>query len=107
MKSNNVVIICKKTEHGTQNFFLLNGTDEYFLFTEGYKKGVYDYYSRGVRLDDANNFSKSKRNTALMKTMSKIPMYVKYLEREYDLEIFEKTKRKNKSFANKEQRKAS
>ena len=42
-----------------------------------------------------------------MKTMSKIPMYVKYLEREYDLEIFEKTKRKNKSFANKEQRKAS
>ena len=104
-KNNNIIIICKATKHGKQNFFLLNGMDEYFLFNEDFKKGVHDYYFRGVRLDDANNFSKCKRNTALMKTMSKIPMYVKYLEREHGLEIFETTRRRNRGFNNRRRRK--
>lgn len=96
MKNNNVIIICKSSEGGTHNFYLVVGTTEYFLFNEGYKKSVYDYYSKGVRLKDASNYSKSKRNVALMKTMSKIPVYVRYLEKEYDLEILEKTKKRNR-----------
>lgn len=96
MKNTNVIIICKSAEGGTHNFYLVVGSVEYFLFSEGYKKSVYDYYSKGVRLKDASNYSKSKRNVALMKTMSKIPMYVRYLEKEYDLEILEKTKKRNR-----------
>ena len=34
---------------------------EYFLFSQSYRKGVQNYFGKGVRLDQARNFAKSNR----------------------------------------------
>lgn len=92
-------IYCKPTERGVHSFYLINSGREYFLFSQKYKKGVHNYYANGVLLDDSINFSKSKKDTAIMRTMSKLPMYISYIEQEYGLEILKKTKKKNQAFA--------
>ena len=60
-----------------------------------YIRGVNEYFRDGVRLDDALNFSRAKGDNAIKRTMEKLPSYIKYIEREYDLEILRKTAKKN------------
>ena len=53
------------------------------------------YFRDGVRLDDALIFTRAKGDNAIKRTMEKLPSYIKYIEREYDLEILRKTAKKN------------
>ena len=91
-------IYFKTTAKGTHTFYLKSDGKEYFLFTQDYRKGVNDYYKYGVDIDKASDFSKSKLDSAVMRTMSKIFMYVKYIEKEYEIEILRQTVKKNKKF---------
>lgn len=87
-------IYCKPTAQGIHSFYLITDGGEYFLFSQNYRKGVQNYFSKGVRLDQARNYSKSNSDTAIMKTMSKLPMYIKYIEKEYGICILKQTKKK-------------
>ena len=89
-------IYCETSIKGAHSFFMINNGQEYYLFSQDYRKGVQEYYSRGVSLDEAINFAKSRKDNAIRRTMSKIPMYVKYIEKEYGKEVLEQTKRKNR-----------
>ena len=89
-------IYCEPTAKGVHSFFLITPEAEYFLFSQDYRKGVHEYFNKGVRLDEATNFSKSHRDSAIRRTMTKIPMYIKYVEKEYDIEVLELTKKKNR-----------
>ena len=73
------MIYCETVEHGVHAFFMRDRGEEYYLFSQDYRKGVQEYYSRGVLLDDSINFSKSRKDNAIIRTMSKIPMYVRYI----------------------------
>lgn len=88
-------IYCKEKTKGMHSFYIItdNGL-EYFLFSQNYRKGVQNFFGKGVRLDQARNFAKSNKDSAIMRTMHKIPMYIKYLEKEYGIEILEKTRKK-------------
>ena len=66
------------------------------MFSQDFRKGVHEYFSKGVRIDEATDFSKSHRDNAIRRTMTKIPMYIKYIEKEYGVEVLERTKRKNR-----------
>ena len=88
-------IYCKSTSHGVHSFFLLSDAGEFFLFSQNYRKGVDSYFSKGVRLDEARDFSRSNRDCAIIKTMNKLPIYIKYIEKEYGITVLEQTKRKN------------
>lgn len=90
------MIYCKPTECGVHIFFMIDNGHEYYLFSQDYRKSVQEYYSRGVLLNESINFSKSHKDSAIRRTMSKIPMYVKYIEKEYGIEILEQTKKKNR-----------
>jgi len=87
-------IYCKPTAKGIHSFYLMVGTEEFFLFSQAYRKGVEEYYGRGVRIEESVKYSKAHNDSAITRTMDKIPMYVRYVEKEYDIEVFEKTKRK-------------
>ena len=87
-------IYCKPTAKGIHSFYLMVGTEEFFLFSQAYRKGVEEYYGRGVRIEESVKYSKAHNDSAIIRTMDKIPMYVRYVEKEYDIEVFEKTKRK-------------
>lgn len=88
-------ILCEISEKGIHTFYLLTCEQRYYLFNQDFRKGVHEYFSRGVLINDAMDYSKSHKDNAVVKTMSKIPMYVKYIEKEYAIEIFERTKKHN------------
>lgn len=85
-------IYCKPTAKGVHSFYLMVGTEEFFLFSQAYRKGVEEYYGRGVRIDESMKYSRAHNDSAITRTMDKIPMYVKYIEKEYAIEVLEQTK---------------
>lgn len=91
-------IYCKPADKGIHSFYLVLGAEEFFLFSQAYRKGVDDYYRGGVFLNDAINYSKAHKDCAITRTMSKIPTYVRYIEKEYDVKVLEKTKRSNQDY---------
>lgn len=88
-------VYCKPTSKGVHSFYLLIGSEEFFLFSQAYRKGVEEYYGSGVHFDESMNYSKAHNDSAVIRTMKKIPMYVKYVEKEYAIEVLEQTKKRN------------
>ena len=89
------MIYCEPTERGIHSFYLVTEGREYFLFNQNYRKGVQEYFNRGVSIDQAMNYSKTHNDSALVRTMTKLPTYIKYIEKEYEIEVFEQTKKRN------------
>lgn len=87
-------IFCKRSEKGPHDFYLSVGRKKYYLFTQDYRKGVDQYFAGGVLIDDAIDYSKSKHDSAIEKTMTKIPVFVKYIEKEYGIKVMDQTKKK-------------
>ena len=88
------IIYCKRSERGKHNFYLQTNGEDFYLFSQNYKKGVQEYFGRGVYLERACDYSRSKHDTAVVKTMDKIPVFIKYIEKESGILVFEQTKRK-------------
>lgn len=70
------------------------GSEEFYLFSQAYRKSVEEYYARGVCINNAVKHAKAHNDFAISKTMDKIPMYVRFIEREYNFEVLEKTKKR-------------
>lgn len=94
-------IICKKVNFDTQAFYAVVDGKEYFLFEQAYKSSVREFFKYGYYLTDSLDYSKLN-NEAVMRTLNKIPSYIKYIENEFGIACYEKTKRKqekiNKKF---------
>ena len=88
------VIYCEPIEKGIHSFYLIHEGEKYLLFTQKYRKGVNDYYRKGVSMNEALNCSRAHKDGAILRTMEKLPVYIKYLEKEFSIEVLEKTKRK-------------
>lgn len=91
------IIYCKPTAQGIHSFYLLTDAGEYFLFNQNYRKGVQRYFSKGVRLDQARNYAKTNKDTAIIKTMDKLPIYIKYVEKKYGISILEQTQKREQT----------
>ena len=92
------MIYCEPTQKGVHSFYLILDGQEYYLFSQNYRKGVHDYFSKGVSLNESMNYSKTHNDSAVMRTMSKLPLYIRYIEKEYEIEVYERTKRRNKLY---------
>lgn len=90
-----VKIYCESSYRGIHSFYLTVGGQDYYLFSQNYRRGVQEYFSKGVSIDQSMNYSRTHRDEALIRTMTKIPMYVNYIEKEYSIEVLEQTKKKN------------
>ena len=84
-------VICKEVKKGELTFYAKVDGREYFLFQQEFKKTVRDYFLNGVNIDEINDYSLAHSHT-VRKTLDKLPSYLHYVEKEYDLEIYEKTK---------------
>ncbi|MCR5202785.1 MAG: hypothetical protein K6D02_06850 [Lachnospiraceae bacterium] len=89
------VIYCIPTEKGVHSFYVRVDGVDYYLFSQPYRKGVQDYYGKGVLFNQSIRYDKSHHDCALIKTMDKIPMYVRYVEKEYGHQVMEKMKKRN------------
>ena len=90
----NTIIYCKLTDKGVHSFYMTVGSDEFFLFSQPYRKGVAQYFGRGVFIGDSLNFSKAHNDASITRTMEKLPMYIGYIEKEYGIVVMEKTIKK-------------
>ena len=59
------IICCEPTERGVHSFYLIAEGHEYFLFRQGYRKGVQEYFSKGVIIALAMDYSKAHNDSAL------------------------------------------
>ncbi len=87
-------IYCKPTAKGVHSFYLSVGAEEFFLFSQAYRKGVDEYYGKGVLFDDSVKHARAHNDAAIARTMDKIPIYVKYIEKEYAIEVLKQTKKR-------------
>ena len=90
-------VYCKATDQGVHTFYLVSEGREYFLFHQNFRRGVAEYYRYGVTVNEAINFGRSKHNTALINTMEKLPAYIRYVEKEYGIEVLKQTAKKIKA----------
>lgn len=88
-------IYCRTIDKGVQAFYLEVGNDSFYMFSQPYRKSVKEYYRNGVVLGDSFKCSRACGDTAVTRTMSKIPKHIRYIEKEYEIEILEQTKRKH------------
>ena len=98
------VIKCFVLEKGKHTFYVYLNGEKFYLFTQNYRKSVHNYFKKGVLLCDALNFARVCDNNALCRTVTKLTPYLKYVEQEYGVAIFEQTKQKqvrNKNHKNK------
>jgi hypothetical protein len=78
------------------SFYLRTGREEFYLFSQNFRKGVHEFYAGGVELGRAMDRSRGRYDCAILRTMDKLPKYISYVEKEYDTAILEKTKKHNK-----------
>lgn len=80
------IFIEKKSEQ--IHFYLKSSAlGKMYLFSQRFTKAVYDYFIQERSLNEILGFKKWYHNPRLDKTISKIPMYIRYAEREYGCRI--------------------
>ena len=89
-------IYCKEENWGNLTFYVSVDGKEYFLFEQDFKKSVKDYFKRGVSIDGINNYSLAS-GVAVRRILDKLPSYLHYVEKEYNVAIYEKSKRQKYS----------
>ncbi len=94
-KFRNLTVYCRSTGPDIHSFYLTADRETYYLFSQDFRRGVHEYYSRGVSLASALDNSKGHRDKSIMRTMKKLRIYIDYVEKVNGIEIMEKTKRKN------------
>lgn len=93
-------IYSKTEQKGIQSFYLISQGKEYFLFSQKYYRGVKQYFHNQVHLSEALDFGNSRMDAALIRTKKKLPMYIKDIEKEYEITVLNKTaKKNNKTFS--------
>ena len=88
-------IICRTTAKGESSFYVSVDGETHFLFSQNYHTGVRRYFRGPVSVTKAIDFSCAKGNKALIHTMEKLPSYIRYVEREYGIEVLKQTQRRN------------
>ena len=95
-----VKIYCTTIMHGKHSFFVRKDGVDYYLFSQAYRKGVQQYFSNPLLFGQAIDFSKAKKDCAVLRTMEKIMLYTKYIEREYKIAIYKKNNGKQNKSSN-------
>lgn len=85
-------IFCRTVEKGKQSFYVTVDRERYFLFTQAYRVSNKEFFQNGVSIFEINNYS-GVHSTAVRKTLDKLPSYIRYIEKEYGVAIYEKTKK--------------
>ena len=64
------------------NFYLLTGGKRYYLFTQDFSKGVWNFFQSGRSEAELHKYKMWHKNPRLDKTIEKIPLYMRYVLKE-------------------------
>ena len=88
-------VYCKTVAKGRQAFYVNANGKEYFLFEQDFRASNKEFFKKGYYLTDKVDYTRV-RSEATRRTLEKLPSYIRYIESEYGVSIYEKTKRKEK-----------
>lgn len=88
-----VKIVCRKNNY-MHDFFVVTGGVYYYLFTQKFRRGVDEFYHYDLPLGKAISHGCGKGDRAIHRTMDKLRMYIKYIEKENDIIILKETRKK-------------
>ena len=77
MKMKNKVVVKKANDE--IKFYLKNDNGEFWLFTQSFSKGVYEWFKDGRSENEILRFDKWKKNKRLGDTVQRIPREIKYV----------------------------
>lgn len=63
------------------DFYLCSNNGEFYLFSQDYSKGVYEYFKHGRSVNEIRKFNKWKKNPRLNKTIDRLPQQIQYVEK--------------------------
>ena len=88
-------VYCKRNDDNRLDFFIKErqGGAYFFLFSQKWYRGVEEYFKDGVPLDEALRHGKTKRDFMVQKVKSKLPVYIRYIERESGIAFLEQNRR--------------
>ena len=96
LRGNNMTkVFCVTVSKGTQAFFVKVNGKNYYLFQQAFKRSNKEYFAGGVEIHSISKFS-NVHSTAVRDTLDKLPAYIRYVESEHGVSIYEKTKLKEK-----------
>ena len=76
MKKNKVIV---KNHNRKLEFYLLSENRRFYLFTQKYSKGVYNFFCDGKSENEIRHYKKWDKNPRLDKTIEKLPVYIQYV----------------------------
>ena len=76
-------IIIKKTPDMIHFYWTHHTIGKLYLFSQKFSKGVFDFFCPGRSITEVLRFRQWNRNPKLDKTITKLPMYMKYARKEY------------------------
>ena len=88
-------IYCHPAPKGKHSFYIRIDGHDFYIFVQKYYHAVHQYFKSGVSIDFALDHTRAKRDNAILRTMDKLPMYIKYAEKYYGIEILKSTIKKN------------
>lgn len=87
-------VYCKCNDRGLLDFYLRTSEQDLFMFSQKNKYGSREFFEKGVSLEKALDMTKSRRNYAILLVMEKLPTYLRFLEKEHNIQLLQKTKSK-------------
>ena len=85
-------IFCEQSKSGRLNFFVSASGEEHYLFSCPYSERAESHFRGGVFLDNAIDCTRAGGDSSILRVMNRLPSHIRYIEREYGLEILRKTK---------------
>ena len=75
----NKITISKSNDMIT--FYLNSKGRSFYLFTQKFSKAVYEFFAPGRSENEIRNYKSWDKNPRLDKTITKIPVYIKYISK--------------------------
>ena len=92
-------VYCLALNHGGLDFYLQQDGESYYLFNQRYRSDLADWFKNGVPLTQALKAVKRGVPTTVCNVAEKLPTYIKYIEKEYDITVLEQTRKKRPSYS--------
>ena len=85
------IIKCSKDAKGNHlNFYAVTGKQSLFIFSRKYNNEVSCYFKNGVPVSEVFNISKVYRRPAVRNIIEQLPVHIRFVEREYGVELLRK-----------------
>lgn len=89
-------IFCKTLAKGVQAYYVTVDKKTYFLFQQAYHESNKAFFRKGVSINRVNNYS-GVHSASVRRTMDKLPTYIRFIEKEYGVAIYDKTRKTQQS----------